>query len=79
MTTETGGRDAYVSLHGLRFLYLEWGASDAPPLVILHRLTGLARAWTRFAGEVADHFRVLALDRRGHGANVLKLPLQSVP
>ena len=56
-----------VRLSGLRFHYVEWGTAAAPPLVLLHGFTGHARTWDDFAASVADGFRVLALDQRGHG------------
>jgi pimeloyl-ACP methyl ester carboxylesterase len=36
-------------------------------LVLLHGLSSHAHTWDRFAPAVADSFRVLALDQRGHG------------
>lgn len=59
--------DRWITLNGLRFHYLEWGLPQAPPLVLLHGLTGHARTWDHFAEAMADRFRVLALDQRGHG------------
>ena len=56
-----------IRLGGLRFHYVEWGTAAAPPLVLLHGFTGHARTWDDFAASVADCFRVLALDQRGHG------------
>src|SRR3970040_2037245 len=56
-----------IRLSGLRFHYVEWGTAAAPPLVLLHGFTGHARTWDDFAASVADGFRVLALDQRGHG------------
>ena len=46
----------------------EWGERDAPPLVCLHGVTGHGRRFRRLAEErLADRFRVLAPDLRGHG------------
>src|SRR3972149_5354278 len=56
-----------IRLSGLRFHYVEWGTAAAPPLVLLPGFTGHARTWDDFAASVADCFRVLALDQRGHG------------
>lgn len=67
MTTETRVLDKTVALNGLRFHYREWGDADARPLVLLHGFTGHARSWDTFAAAMCDRFRVLALDRRGHG------------
>ena len=60
-------REREIRLGGLRFHYVEWGAAGASPLVLLHGFTGHARTWDDFAASVADRFRVLALDQRGHG------------
>ena len=60
-------REREIRLGGLRFHYVEWGAAGASPLVLLHGFTGHARTWDDFAASMADRFRVLALDQRGHG------------
>ncbi len=59
--------DRSVSVNGLTLHYVEWGAPHARPLVLLHGITGHARTWDRLAPELSRHFRVLALDQRGHG------------
>ena len=60
-------RDRTIVLNGQRFHYTEWGASTAPPLVMLHGVTGHARTWDEEAAALAARYRVLALDQRGHG------------
>jgi lipase len=46
----------------------EWGDRAAPPLVCLHGITGHGRRFRRLAEErLAERFRVLAPDLRGHG------------
>ena len=46
----------------------EWGERAAPPLVCLHGVTGHGRRFRRLAEErLAERFRVLAPDLRGHG------------
>jgi pimeloyl-ACP methyl ester carboxylesterase len=67
MTTPAAVEDRFVTLGDLRFHYRQWGSEDAPPLVLLHGVTGHAGVWDRFAATVSDRFRVLALDQRGHG------------
>jgi pimeloyl-ACP methyl ester carboxylesterase len=59
--------DRFITLNGLRFHYREWGSDQAPPLILLHGWSGHARAWDAFAAAMADSFRVIALDQRGHG------------
>ncbi|MBI5629009.1 MAG: alpha/beta fold hydrolase, partial [Candidatus Rokubacteria bacterium] len=60
-------REREIRLGGLRFHYVEWGAAGASPLVLLHGVTSHARTWDDFAASMADRFRALALDQRGHG------------
>ena len=59
--------DRTITLHGRRYHYTEWGAPTAPPLVMLHGITGHARTWDDEARVLATRYRVLALDQRGHG------------
>ena len=52
--------------HGLSLQLFEW--SDAgPPLLFLHGFGHGARIWDPFVPPLAKHYRVLALDARGHG------------
>src|SRR2546422_6040543 len=60
-------RARIVSLHGQRFHYTDWGEVAAPVVVMLHGITGHARAWDDEARALASRFRVVALDQRGHG------------
>ncbi|MEO1934790.1 MAG: alpha/beta hydrolase [Myxococcales bacterium] len=45
---------------------LEWSTGGVP-LVLLHGLGNEAHLWDDFIPCVAPHYRVLALDQRGHG------------
>src|SRR5580698_9228236 len=56
-----------IILRRLRFHFLEWGAPDAPPIVLLHGGHQSAHSWDLVSLHLAQHFRVLALDQRGHG------------
>ena len=67
MQTITGYADGVVEARGLRFHFLEWGLAGAPPLVLLHGLTGHAHIWDHMAPALAERYRVLAPDQRGHG------------
>lgn len=60
-------RDRTLTLKGQRFHYAEWGPATAPPVLLLHGVTGHARTWDEEAAGLAARFRVLALDQRGHG------------
>ena len=64
-------RDASLTLNELRFHYRDWGDPQAPPLLLLHGYTSHARSWDTIARALADRFRVLALDQRGHGESDL--------
>jgi pimeloyl-ACP methyl ester carboxylesterase len=55
------------SSQGLRLNVCEWGAPAAPPLVLLHGLRDHARSWDLIASALAERYRVLAPDLRGHG------------
>jgi pimeloyl-ACP methyl ester carboxylesterase len=61
------GRDEFITLEsGVRLHYLDWGGSGRP-IVLLHGLASSCRIWDFTAPILAVHFRVLALDQRGHG------------
>src|SRR4051794_8972717 len=67
MEQESGGRDAFITLGGLRVHYRDWGDRAGPPLVLLHAYMQHAHTWDTFARAMAVRFRVLALDQRGCG------------
>jgi pimeloyl-ACP methyl ester carboxylesterase len=56
-----------IVLRQLRFHFLEWGARDAPPIVLLHGGHQSAHSWDLVSLHLARRYRVLALDQRGHG------------
>jgi pimeloyl-ACP methyl ester carboxylesterase len=56
-----------IVLRHLRFHFLEWGAPDAPPIVLLHGGHQSAHSWDLVSLHLARRYRVLALDQRGHG------------
>ena len=45
---------------------LEW-STEGVPMVLLHGHGNEAHLWDDFVPAVADHYRVLAVDQRGHG------------
>lgn len=45
---------------------LEW-STEGVPLVLLHGHGNEARLWDDFVPHVSPHYRVLAVDQRGHG------------
>ena len=59
--------DRSVDVNGINLHYVEWGDAGAPPLVLLHGITGHARTWDRLASELVSRWHIIALDQRGHG------------
>jgi pimeloyl-ACP methyl ester carboxylesterase len=54
--------------HGIRLAVHEWGAADAPPLMLAHGGFDFARTYDVFAPLLADAgWRVVSWDQRGHG------------
>ena len=60
-------RSCNIVLRQQRFHFLEWGAPDAPPIVLLHGGHQSAHSWDLVSLHLARDYRVLALDQRGHG------------
>ena len=56
-----------VVLRQHRFHYLEWGRADAPTVILLHGGHQQAHSWDLVSLHLAQRYRVLALDQRGHG------------
>jgi pimeloyl-ACP methyl ester carboxylesterase len=52
---------------GLALHYLEWGAPDAPPVVLLHGLRAYGQWFEEFCEPASAHLRLIALDQRGRG------------
>lgn len=48
----------------------EWGDRQAPPLVLVHGGRDHGRSWQDVAERLADRWRVVAPDLRGHGRSV---------
>jgi esterase len=60
-------RSCNIVLRQLRFHFLEWGHADAPVIVLLHGGHQSAHSWDLVSLHLAQRYRVLALDQRGHG------------
>jgi pimeloyl-ACP methyl ester carboxylesterase len=57
-----------VDVGGVRLAYRAWGEADAPPVVLLHGIGGGGPGdWDTVAEQLADRWRVYAVDQRGHG------------
>jgi pimeloyl-ACP methyl ester carboxylesterase len=59
------GRPAVAVVNGVRIAYSSTG-SDREPLVLVHGSWGSRHNWEPVVIGLADHFRVVAYDRRGH-------------
>ena len=57
----------FVEANGIRHYYLEWGDASNPALLMLHATGLCAWSWKPVARELAQDYRVLAFDQRGHG------------
>lgn len=58
----------FVDTGDLQFHYLEW-SGNGPPVLLLHGRGLCAQVWRLTANALASHFRVIAMDLRGHGAS----------
>jgi len=66
--TQRPARHRWVTDHGLRLSVWEWGAQDAPPLLLAHGGFDFAGTYDAFAPLLADAgWRVVCWDQRGHG------------
>ena len=53
---------------GLRLHVREWGDPQGPPIVFVHGWSQSQLCWSRqTAGPLADDFRIVTFDLRGHG------------
>ncbi|MBD3274990.1 MAG: alpha/beta fold hydrolase [Candidatus Marinimicrobia bacterium] len=62
-------REGQIKVNNLNLHYREWGCSGLPPLLILHGLTGHVWEFDSLAMGLADHFHVIVVNQRGHGAS----------
>ena len=53
---------------GLRLHVREWGKADGPPILFIHGLSQNHLCWVKqYDSTLADEFRLVAYDLRGHG------------
>ena len=50
------GMEMYYEIHG-----------EGSPLILLHGFTGSTQDWRSHIGELAEHYRTIPIDLRGHG------------
>ena len=59
--------EGYVEVDGVRLHYVDWGTPKQMPVLFLHGGSAHARWWDFLVPHLADRYRCLALDLRGHG------------
>jgi pimeloyl-ACP methyl ester carboxylesterase len=66
----TPGRDGRVAgAAGADLALVEYGAADAPPVVLLHGIGSRGASFWPVIDDLAARFRLLVLDLRGHGGS----------
>lgn len=60
-------REGFLETPEVRLRYLEWGDPGEAPLLLLHGIGQTAHTWAYFATAMRHHYRVIAVDQRGHG------------
>ncbi|HXF51761.1 MAG TPA: alpha/beta hydrolase [Dehalococcoidia bacterium] len=60
-------REGAVRANGIEVHYVQWGDDDAPPLLAVHPTGFLSWTWAPIAERLAERWRVIANDQRGHG------------
>ncbi|MEE9284542.1 MAG: alpha/beta hydrolase [Dehalococcoidia bacterium] len=59
--------DKFVTVHGMRFHYLDWGKEGRPKMLALHGGAQTAHMWDFFSLAMRADWHIVALDQRGHG------------
>jgi len=57
----------FLEVKGGKLHYVEWGASNTKPLLLLHPAPLNAHVWDEFGPTMARYYRVVAPDARGFG------------
>src|SRR4029453_14962152 len=61
---------------GLRLHVREWGKADGPPILFIHGWAQNPLCWVKqYESALADEFRLVAVDLRGHGMS--EAPLEA--
>lgn len=55
----------YVQANGINIYYEEYGSGE--PLILIHGGSVTCKMWQPYIGPLAQHFRVITPDSRGHG------------
>ena len=62
-----GPRERRADVRGNEMVWFEWGAADAPLVVMAHATGFHARCWDAAIAALGSGYRVVAPDQRGHG------------
>jgi pimeloyl-ACP methyl ester carboxylesterase len=65
--TITSIREETLRIGPVRLHFVEWGDPRNPTLLLVHGRSANAMSWLRFAEAMADRYRIVAYDQRGHG------------
>jgi pimeloyl-ACP methyl ester carboxylesterase len=60
-------RDEWMSVNGVRLHWQDWGAREAPAILMLHGLTQQSHTFDHVAERLSTRYRCIALDLRGRG------------
>lgn len=62
---------------GLKLNVMEWGRADGPPILFVHGWSQAHLCWLKqIEGALADEFRLVAFDLRGHGLSAAPAGLE---
>ena len=59
--------EKFATVNGVQIHYLDWGKAGKQPLILLHGIARMARAFDHIAPRLAQNYHVIAVDMRGHG------------
>lgn len=68
-----------VDVDGSKISFVEYGAVDAPAVVLIHGLAGCWQNWLENIVQLGEDFRVIAIDLPGFGASEMPREPISIP
>ena len=74
----TEATDRFVKVGDFNLHYLEWGDAGAPPVVMIHGLSGNAHAFDNLAPHFVPRYHVISVDIRGR-ATAIGPPTPTTP
>ena len=67
-------RDEWMSINGVRLHWQDWGAPEAPAVLMLHGLTQQSHTFDHVAERISARYRCIVLDLRGRGESEWAAP-----